>query len=65
LKQFEKLHDLKAGETRHVKMDLVARDFSFWNVNTHSWQVEPGTYTIMVGSSSRDLPLVYKLDVTL
>ncbi|MGO9641733.1 MAG: glycoside hydrolase family 3 C-terminal domain-containing protein [Candidatus Acidiferrales bacterium] len=56
LKGFAKV-DLKPGETKHVKLSLDARAFSYWNVKTHAWAILPGAVKIMVGGSSRDLPL--------
>jgi len=56
LKGFEKVA-LKPGQTRHVRLKLNARSFSYWDVNTHGWKIAPGNYRIMVGSSSRDLAL--------
>jgi beta-glucosidase len=56
LKGFAKA-DLKPGETKHVTFSLDARDFSYWNVTTHAWAILPGSVKIMVGGSSRDLPL--------
>jgi len=31
------------------------RAFSYWDVKTHAWRADPGSYVIEVGSSSRDL----------
>lgn len=56
LKGFEKVA-LKPGQTRHVRLKLNARSFAYWDINTHGWKIAPGTYRIMVGSSSRDYAL--------
>jgi beta-glucosidase len=56
LKGFEKVA-LKPGQTRHVRLKLNARSFAYWDINTHDWKIAPGTYRIMVGSSSRDCAL--------
>jgi beta-glucosidase len=32
-------------------------DLSYWNDNTQSWYAEPGTFNVLVGSSSRDIRL--------
>ena len=34
-----------------------ARALSYWSTGNHDWEMLPGTYRVMVGSSSRDLPL--------
>ncbi|MEY4751382.1 MAG: hypothetical protein RIQ60_3596 [Pseudomonadota bacterium] len=56
LRAFVKI-DLAAGETRNVRFDLVRRDFAHWDTGLHDWAVTPGDFDILVGGSSRDLPL--------
>jgi beta-glucosidase len=56
LKRFQKVY-LSPGETTHVQFVLDARSLSYWDVTGHLWLVAPGTYQIMVGSSSRDVRL--------
>ena len=33
----------------------LAYEFSYYDVNTHSWKLTPGKYDIMVGSSVADI----------
>lgn len=54
LKAFAKVA-LQPNQTQHVKLMLNRRAFSYWDTIKHAWTVLPGTYKIMVGSSSRDL----------
>jgi beta-glucosidase len=61
LKGFSKV-TLKPGETRHVNIPLEARAFSFWSTGDRRWELAPGQYQILAGTSSRDLPL--KLGMT-
>jgi beta-glucosidase len=56
LKEFEKVA-LKPGKTRHVRLKLNAHSFAYWDRDSHDWKIMPGTYHIMVGSSSRDFQL--------
>jgi beta-glucosidase len=56
LKGFAKL-SLPPGQTGHVQLTLDSRAFSYWDVNSSSWQITPGDYQIMIGSSSRDIRL--------
>lgn len=56
LKGFEKV-SLKPGQHRRVKMVLDSSSFASWSETANAWTVEPGTYTLRVGTSSRDLPL--------
>lgn len=53
LKAFEKVF-LKKGETKTVTMILPKSDFAILNEDMQ-WVVEPGTVTLMVGSSSQDI----------
>jgi beta-glucosidase len=55
LKSFTKVKDLQPGEEKDVKIYLKDRYFSYWNVEGQKWNVEPGTYNVMVGASSRDI----------
>jgi beta-glucosidase len=56
LKGFEKVW-LKPGEGKVVTMPLNKDNLSGWDEENHRWRVYPGTYSIMVGSSSRDIRL--------
>jgi beta-glucosidase len=56
LRGFEKVA-LKAGESKVVTMKLDKDTLSAWDTETHGWTVYPGTYSVMVGSSSRDIRL--------
>ena len=56
LKGFEKIM-LKPGEGRIVTMKLDRNSLAAWDTESHAWRVYPGTYSIMVGSSSRDIRL--------
>jgi len=56
LKGFEKIM-LKPGETKTVIMQIDKESFSAWDIETHGWKVFPGSYSVMVGSSSRDIRL--------
>lgn len=62
LKGFEKVA-LQPGQTRHVQLKLDARSFAYWDITAHGWKIAPGTYRIMVGSSSRDFELQGDLQV--
>ena len=56
LKAFTKVH-LEAGETKTVSLDVPVKDLAFYDVDAAAWEVEPISYTVSVGPSSRDLPL--------
>jgi len=56
LKGYDKVA-LAPGQAATVRFGLDDRAFSYWDVNSSSWQVAPGCYGVDVGRSSRDLPL--------
>lgn len=52
---------LKPEQTEHLIFPLHPSDFSIWNKDTKQWELIPGLYGVLVGSSSRDIRLVNKL----
>ncbi|TDD88322.1 hypothetical protein E1293_06610 [Actinomadura darangshiensis] len=48
---------LPPGASRTVTVKLDDRAFAHWDVKTHAWVTTPDTYTVLAGTSSRDLPL--------
>ncbi len=61
LKQFKKVK-LEQNERKTVELTLNFDDFSFYDDSTHSWVVEPGTFNILLGSSSRDIHLQKEIE---
>jgi beta-glucosidase len=61
LKGFEKI-ELKPGEQKTVEFSLKHEDLSFYNKNMEL-VVEPGTFAVMVGSSSVDIRLKGEFEV--
>lgn len=53
LKGFQKIA-LAPGERKTVSFNLSERSFAIWN---DGWAIPGGTYTVLVGSSSENLPL--------
>ena len=62
LKGFERV-SLKPGEKKTVSFTLGSRAFSYWDEQTSNWKVDPGAFSILVGNSSRDLPLQQAITV--
>lgn len=56
LKGFRKVV-IPAEETQRVSFPLTAEELACWDPATRGWQIFPGTYTVFVGSSSRDIRL--------
>lgn len=62
LRAFTKVR-LKAGETKPVSLALDPHAFSIYDSAAQKWVSPPGIYDILVGTSSRDLPLREKVVV--
>lgn len=56
LKGFKKVW-LKAGETKRVTIPFDDKTFRYWNIRTNGWEVEQGTYQILVGACVLDIRL--------
>jgi len=63
LKAFEKV-DLKPGEKKRVTLTIDVEDLAFFDENSNNWKIEPGNFTFMVGSSSRNTPQQTTIKVT-
>jgi len=61
LKGFAKVA-LGPGESRRVAVTLDERAFAFYRPEAQHWLVEAGEFTIAVGLSSADLPLMGKVE---
>lgn len=62
LRGFAKVH-LPAGEARTVTIELGPRAFAFYDVASSAWQVEAGTFEVLVGTSSVDIRASATVDV--
>jgi beta-glucosidase len=56
LKSFKRV-ELKPGESKTVEFSLNRGAFSYWSPDEKDWVMEPGTFEIQVGASSRDIRL--------
>jgi beta-glucosidase len=56
LKAFKRV-ELQPGETRSVEFFLDRSAFSYWSPEKKDWVMEPGTFEVQVGASSRDIRL--------
>lgn len=62
LKAFAKVF-LKPGESKRVDFRLDDRAFSYYDPCKKSWAAEPGEFELQVGSSSRDIRLIGRLEL--
>lgn len=61
LRGFERIH-LQAGEEKEIHFKLTPQDLGIWNAD-NKFVVEPGLFTVMVGSSSEDIRLSGNFEV--
>jgi beta-glucosidase len=63
LKGYRKVF-LGAGESTTVQFTIHRNDLEFYDTLSHDWKAEPGTFTVYIGSSSRDIRQVGKFALT-
>ncbi|WP_281299148.1 glycoside hydrolase family 3 C-terminal domain-containing protein [Flavobacterium limnophilum] len=54
LKGFQKVL-VSAGKSEIITIQVPVKELAYYNVETKKWTVEPGNYTMKLGSSSRDI----------
>ena len=62
LKKYEKVF-LKAGESKAVTLTLPREAFTYYSTNAQGFIVDPGTYHVMLGFSSRDIKAAQTIDI--
>ena len=62
LKGFARV-ELTPGESKTVTIALDDKAFRYFNTRTNAWEVEPGSYELRVGASSRDIRLTATIQV--
>ncbi len=56
LRAFKRV-SLQPGETARVQMTVRVSDLALFDVSSHRFTVEPGTFNVLIGSSSEDIRL--------
>ena len=64
LKGFSKDY-LEPNETKTISVKLDFSSFAYYNVSLDKWYIENGAFEVLVGGSSRNLPLKIKLNIQL
>jgi beta-glucosidase len=54
LKGFQKVL-VASGKSQTITIQVPAKELAYYNIDSKKWIVEPGTYTLKLGSSSRDI----------
>jgi beta-glucosidase len=52
---------LQPGESKQVRVVLSAPDFSYFDAEAKSWKLEPGTFTLKVGSAVNQVKLSHDI----
>lgn len=63
LKGFAKVF-LKAGESREITIRLDDKAFRYYNENTNHFEIDGGTYDILIGASCADIRLSQTVTIT-
>ncbi len=56
LKSFNRI-TINPGQTQKVTFEVPVKELSYWNDETHKWELESGNIELLVGSSSSDIRL--------
>jgi len=62
LRRFKKIF-VPSGESVEVSFELNLDDFTYYNPTVKQWEYEGGDHEIYLGTSSRDLPIVEKINI--
>lgn len=46
---------VEPGKTKTVEFEIDRNELAFWNDKTRGWQVNPGNYTLSIGTSASDI----------
>lgn len=63
LKGFQRVN-LKAGEHKTITIPLDAKRLAYWDISKNNWQVERDSIEVRVGTSSADIKLQDKVQIT-
>jgi beta-glucosidase len=62
LRAFDRV-ELKPGEMKTLQFNLLNPAFSYWSPEKKDWVMDPGTFEVQIGASSRDIRLRAPVDV--
>jgi beta-glucosidase len=63
LKAFSRV-ELSPGESKTVQFALPRSAFEYWSPQTKQWTLDPGSFEIQIGASSRDIRLKIPVQIT-
>lgn len=62
LKNFKRVTVAK-GKSKRVSLFLGETDMRYWDEKTNRWVIYPGDYEVMIGGSSEDNKLTYRVSI--
>ncbi len=63
LKAFSKTPSIAPMESVEISLSIPIAELSYWNETDSNWMLEKGSYTIRLGSSSRDIRLTQVINL--
>ena len=54
---------LNPGESKEIEIELSKRNFSSWDLSNKDWDIKYKEYDILIGSSSRDIKLIERINL--
>jgi beta-glucosidase len=54
---------LNPGESKEIEIELSKRNFSSWDSSKKDWDIKYKEYDILIGSSSRDIKLIERINL--
>ena len=63
LKAFAKTNALEPNTTEELQINIAISDIRYWDEAKNDWALEKGSYTVKLGSSSRDIRQVYEIEL--
>ncbi len=63
LRAFGKTPLLQPGDSTRIHLSVPVSELSYWSENKSGWELEPGTYVLEAGTSSRDIKVSLPVEV--
>ncbi len=62
LRAFKKI-ELAPGERKTLAFELEKRDFSYWDIESSSWQIAGGAYSIQIGRAANCIVMEKRIEI--
>ena len=63
LRTFTKTKNLEPGEEILVALKIHSSELNYWSEENSKWELEEGKYSLLVGTSSRDIKLAGEMEI--